>query len=131
MVDIYGMIPNGNRVYFSKRTQPPLFIAMVDAYFEVCDYNNNGIFAWFSFRITLFNFHFYILQKTQDLVFVEELIDKMETEFMFWIENRMTTVIFGDEEHSLANYISNVSYPRPGNLRQKNCHVFQNTKCFI
>ena len=50
---------------------------------------------------------------------VRELIDKMEMEFMFWIENRMTTVIVGDEEHLLAHYVSNVSYPRPGKVLMK------------
>ena len=38
----------------------------------------------------------------------------MEDEFMFWIENRMTTLIINDEEHVLAHYMSNVLYPRPG-----------------
>ena len=35
LVSLYGMIPNGNRVYFTRRSQPPLFISMVDAYYEV------------------------------------------------------------------------------------------------
>ena len=38
----------------------------------------------------------------------------MEDEFTFWIENRMVTVTVNDEEHTLAHYTSNVSYPRPG-----------------
>ena len=38
----------------------------------------------------------------------------MENEFMFWIENRMTTISIDDEVHTLAHYTSNVSYPRPG-----------------
>ena len=58
---------------------------------------------------------------------VRELIDKMETEFMFWIENRMTTVVVGDEEHILAHYISNVSYPRPGKTLMKT-HLDKVTK---
>ena len=35
MIEAYGMIPNGNRVYYTKRSQPPLFIAMVDEYYKV------------------------------------------------------------------------------------------------
>ena len=35
LIDSYGMIPNGNRIYFGKRSQPPLFISMVDAFYEV------------------------------------------------------------------------------------------------
>ena len=37
LVSLYGMIPNGNRVYFTRRSQPPLFISMVNAYYEVYD----------------------------------------------------------------------------------------------
>ena len=35
LIDSYGMIPNGNRIYFTKRSQPPLFISMVEAFYEV------------------------------------------------------------------------------------------------
>ena len=38
MIRTYGMIPNGNRVYYTKRSQPPLFIAMVDEFYKVCDF---------------------------------------------------------------------------------------------
>ena len=41
----------------------------------------------------------------------------MEEEFMFWIENRMTTIALNDEEYTLAHYTSNVSYPRPGIIK--------------
>ncbi len=30
-----GHIPNGNRIYYDRRSQPPLFISMVDIYFKV------------------------------------------------------------------------------------------------
>jgi len=85
LVSMYGMIPNGNRVYFTRRSQPPLFISMINAYYE----------------------------KTKDLSTVKDLIQMMENEFMFWIENRMTTISINDEVHTLAHYTSNVSYPRP------------------
>ena len=38
LVSLYEMIPNGNRVYFTRRSQPPLFISMVNAYYEVQSY---------------------------------------------------------------------------------------------
>lgn len=37
MVDIYGMVPNGGRIYYERRSQPPLLIAMVDAYVTATD----------------------------------------------------------------------------------------------
>ena len=44
MIETYGMIPNGNRVYYTKRSQPPLFIAMVDEYYKVFGLVKNFIF---------------------------------------------------------------------------------------
>ena len=35
LIDKFGLIPNGNRVYYTRRTQPPLFITMVDEYYQV------------------------------------------------------------------------------------------------
>ena len=35
LITTYGMIPNGNRVYYIKRSQPPLFIPMVEEYYKV------------------------------------------------------------------------------------------------
>ena len=35
LIKTYGLIPNGNRIYYTRRSQPPLFIAMVDEYYKV------------------------------------------------------------------------------------------------
>ncbi|KFD54549.1 hypothetical protein M514_04494 [Trichuris suis] len=65
MVDTYGFIPNGGRVYFLFRSQPPLFIRMVYEY--VC--------------------------VTGDLDFATELMPAMEKEFDFWLRNRSVHVV--------------------------------------
>lgn len=36
LVSTLGFIPNGNRIYYNRRSQPPLFISMVDEYYQVC-----------------------------------------------------------------------------------------------
>ena len=36
LIDQYGLIPNGNRIYYTRRSQPPLYIAMVEEYYKVC-----------------------------------------------------------------------------------------------
>ena len=36
LISRYGMVPNGNRVYYTQRSQPPMFPSMVDAYYKVC-----------------------------------------------------------------------------------------------
>ena len=35
LITKFGMIPNGNRIYYTARSQPPLFIPMVWEYFQV------------------------------------------------------------------------------------------------
>ena len=55
-----GLVPNGNRIYYSKRSQPPLFIAMVQLYFEA----------------------------TNDKAFLQGNIDVLDKEFEYWIANR-------------------------------------------
>lgn len=41
LVKIYGYVPNGNRIYYQKRSQPPMLIQMANAYYEA---TNDGDF---------------------------------------------------------------------------------------
>lgn len=74
VVDRFGFIPNGGRVYYLGRSQPPLFIPMINEYVEV----------------------------TGDFDFVRENIDSIEKEFQFWMNNKTiqvnghTVAIYGD-----------------------------------
>ena len=63
LISEYGMIPNGNRVYFSKRSQPPLYIAMVDAYYEVLVYNGSQSFERFGFNNTKFRLYLLLVSE--------------------------------------------------------------------
>ena len=60
MIDKYGFIPNGNRVYFERRSQPPLFTSMVAEY----------------------------LNATRDTEFLQRHISSLDKEFEFWRVNR-------------------------------------------
>ena len=44
-------------------------------------------------------------------------VERMEKEFVFWINNRTIRINANDEEYILAHYESNVAAPRPGNIR--------------
>lgn len=59
IIDRYGFIPNGGRIYYSKRSQPPLLPAMIKAYVEV----------------------------TGDDKFAIDSIKTLEHEFQFWMNN--------------------------------------------
>lgn len=64
MVDQYGLVPNGGRIYYEQRSQPPMLIPMVDRY----------------------------VQTTGDVPFLRSRIHLLEKEFQFWLSNRTVTV---------------------------------------
>jgi neutral trehalase len=40
LIDEYGFIPNGSRVYYLNRSQPPYFSSMVLGGFLACNFKN-------------------------------------------------------------------------------------------
>jgi len=84
-VETYNFIPNGGRVYYLQRSQPPLFIPMVYEFYE----------------------------NTKNVSFVENLLPTMEQEFNYWMENRSHNVTVGNEEYTLYRYRAGSNVPRP------------------
>lgn len=91
MVDTYGMVPNGGRVYYTRRSQPPYLIPMVKLYMD----------------------------QTHDLEFLRGNIDLLEREFLFW-ENKRSIEIKDREgkSHTVAQYRVDVGEPRPESYRE-------------
>lgn len=56
----YGFIPNGGRVYYLRRSQPPLFAGMIYEYIEA----------------------------TKDFEFLKTILPAVIEEFRFWQNNR-------------------------------------------
>lgn len=76
VVDKYGFIPNGGRIYYARRSQPPLLIPMIQAYYE----------------------------ETKDIKFIKENIDTMEAEFQFWYNNHTIQVPMNGRYYQLFIY---------------------------
>ncbi|KAK6023417.1 alpha,alpha-trehalase, partial [Ostertagia ostertagi] len=74
IVDTYGFIPNGGRVYYLRRSQPPLFIPMVYEYYLA----------------------------TRDKEFLRTMLPIMEKEIQFWQKNR--TVSLGVDGETITMY---------------------------
>lgn len=89
IVDRFGFIPNGGRVYYKMRSQPPMLIPMVKAYLDV----------------------------TKDYEWLTENIDLLEAEFQFWINNHTVTVEKDGVSYRLARYYEISSGPRPESYR--------------
>jgi len=66
LVQKLGLIPNGSRVYYEQRSQVPLLIPMVDAYYK----------------------------KTKDHEFIKNNFHLLEKEFSYWIEHATVEVAF-------------------------------------
>lgn len=80
-----GHIPNGNRIYYNRRTQPPLYIAMANLYYEA----------------------------TKDEDFLHNNIEYLDKEFRYWMANRTTVVEKSGKQHTLGRYNVEVDDPRP------------------
>ncbi|XP_075765691.1 trehalase isoform X2 [Pelodiscus sinensis] len=85
LVERYGHIPNGGRVYYLRRSQPPFLTLMMDAY----------------------------LAHTNDTEFLRENIHLLEMEYEFWQRNRSVSITVGDRNHSLNYYNVQIGEPRP------------------
>ncbi|EEB20464.1 Trehalase precursor, putative [Pediculus humanus corporis] len=85
MVSQYGFVPNGGRVYYLERSQPPLLTPMVLSYYEA----------------------------TNDIDFLQSHICLLEKEFNFWVKNRTVEVYKGGKKYKLARYFAPSSGPRP------------------
>jgi alpha,alpha-trehalase len=85
LVKNYGFIPNGGRIYYLNRSQPPFLIPIVDLY----------------------------LAATNDFDFVKGILTSLEAEYDFWNTKRVIEVSVAGTVHRLNQYAANMNTPRP------------------
>ncbi|SOV03791.1 related to trehalase precursor [Ustilago sp. UG-2017a] len=92
LIDRLGFIPNGNRVYYQNRSQPPFFTLMIDKYIEA--YNDTSL--------------------------LQRFLPLLEREMSFWKNNRTIefTSPFTNKTHNITHYDVNTSAPRPESYRE-------------
>uniref|UniRef100_A0A670Y5I1 Trehalase n=1 Tax=Pseudonaja textilis TaxID=8673 RepID=A0A670Y5I1_PSETE len=76
LVSKFGHIPNGGRVYYEHRSQPPLLSLMMESY----------------------------LRHTNDTEFLRKHIHLLEAEYRFWQEHRAVNISVGGKQYSLNRY---------------------------
>lgn len=91
VVETYGFVPNGGRVYYLQRSQPPMLTGMVYAYFA----------------------------ETEDVDFLEYMLPILEKELAFW-KNKRTLTVKGqnNESYEVFQYRTPVNTPRPESYRE-------------
>lgn len=85
LVHQYGHVPNGGRIYYIKRSQPPLLSHMAKLYYE----------------------------ETRDIAWLKKRIKLLEKEVEFWRKNRMFSVSVHNRRYKLAAYRAESAGPRP------------------
>ncbi|TKY86258.1 hypothetical protein EX895_005083 [Sporisorium graminicola] len=87
LIDRLGFIPNGNRVYYENRSQPPFFTLMIDKYIQA--YNDTSV--------------------------LQRFLPLLEREMSFWKNNRTIefTSPFTNATHNITHYKVDTSAPRP------------------
>ena len=92
MVSTYGLVPNGGRIYYTKRSQPPFLTLMMKEYVD----------------------------KTDDVKFVRTHIATLEKEMDFWESRRSVVVqVEGDnEKHTMFVFGTGGTGPRPESYRE-------------
>lgn len=91
MIRRFGFVPNGGRIYYLHRSQPPLFAGCVYEYFKA----------------------------TNDLELVKSMLPLMEKERLFWQrERRVDLNTFDGETVQFYQYRVNAHGPRPESYRE-------------
>lgn len=85
IVERYGFVPNGGRVYYLQRSQPPLLAGMLYEYYEV----------------------------TKDKGFLVKMLPIIEKELLFWQTNRMVNVTVKGVTYMVYRYHTRSNMPRP------------------
>ncbi|MCL4117246.1 UNVERIFIED_CONTAM: hypothetical protein GTU68_009957 [Idotea baltica] len=85
LVERYSYIPNGGRVYYLGRSQPPFLIPM---------------------------FHLF-WKSTNDHTFLKENLSTLEKEFKFWMKNRSVTVMKDQIKYKVFQFNVQSNRPRP------------------
>ncbi|KAI1456949.1 glycoside hydrolase family 37 protein [Annulohypoxylon moriforme] len=100
LVDQFGFVPNGARVYYLNRSQPPLLTQMVKTYI---DYTN-------------------------DTSLLERALPLLIKEHNFWIENRTVAIHSGNRTFHLTRYGVQNTEPRPESYRED--YITANNKSY-
>ncbi|KAL0809999.1 hypothetical protein ABMA28_010833 [Loxostege sticticalis] len=90
VVERIGFIPNGGRVYYAMRSQPPLLIPMVKL----------------------------ILDDSGDINFLQKHIHTLDKEFDFWINNHTVEIEHEHHKYQLSRYIDQSQGPRPESYKE-------------
>lgn len=92
LVEAYGFVPNGGRVYYLNRSQPPMLTQMCVVYFE------------------------YLMAEGEEeaaMAFLSSALPILEEEHTFWMDTHVAEVTVEGKNYTLNRYNAHCSFPRP------------------
>lgn len=90
VVNRIGFIPNGGRIYYAMRSQPPLLIPMVQL----------------------------IMDDMEDIEFLRQHIHTLDQEFNHWMTNHSVEVDHNGNKYTLTRYYDQSQGPRPESYKE-------------
>ncbi|CAG9863925.1 unnamed protein product [Phyllotreta striolata] len=107
LIDRFGFIPNGSRVYYLNRSQPPLLALMIGLYVDA----------------------------TNNKTWLAQHVDTVEKELNWWITNRRLQIKINDKEYDMFRYNVLSDTPRPESYYEdtRTCRNFtdaQKSDCY-
>lgn len=90
IIKLAGFVPNGSRVYYLNRSQPPLLTQMVHVYYRV----------------------------TNDTKLVEETLDQLDKEYEYWMNRKAVRVEINGERYKMNMYNVKSNQPRPESYKE-------------
>ncbi|CAG2066319.1 unnamed protein product [Timema podura] len=90
LVKTFGLVPNGGRLYYVGRSQPPMLIPMINDYYQF----------------------------TRDIYLIKNNIWVLEKEFSFWMTNRSVQILKDGKSYNLLRFNDETCGPRPESYRE-------------
>lgn len=97
-IEKFGFIPNGSRIYYLNRSQPPYFTQMISIYYEY-SMNSTQLSIFQKYKIKKF-----ILDKA---------LNYMIKEYNFWMTKKSIELNFSNKKYKLNIYKAHTNKPRP------------------
>ncbi|KAK9885435.1 hypothetical protein WA026_010933 [Henosepilachna vigintioctopunctata] len=98
IIDKYGFVPNGSRIYYLSRSQPPVTTIIAGEYIEA----------------------------SKDILWLKKNIKYLDLELRYWLDYKTVKISKGLHTYTLARYISECTLPRPESYSEdiESCEIF-------
>lgn len=105
IIDKYGFVPNGSRIYYLSRSQPPVVTMIAGEY----------------------------INATKDAFWLRKNIRHLDSELRYWLDYKTVKIRKGVHVYTLARFISECTLPRPESYFEdiESCEIYESENQII